>query len=238
MNSEEPKSKAWPVIVEPPRALCARCRAVLAENVQSYRAALWMTGEINAAMEKHSCMKHIRPWQLFALLGDDRTVEYEIPRHRGVESETTKSLETLILVAVARVCGVRTILELGTGLGYNAMHLARNTAASIVTVDKTAGEFVFRGYKQYRIMAVTQNIETFRPMPFDMVFCDVNYTLESTVRATEIAFGCKPKVVAWHDYGHADLPHVKLCLDRLAETHQLIHIEDSLTVLWFEDERL
>jgi hypothetical protein len=150
------------------------------------------------------------------------------------------SLETLILITAARIRGVKIVLEFGTGLGYNAMHLAKNLDDYVITVDKDRKPRVFDGFG-YRIHSVKADIFNLTPFDLaffpavDMVFCDVNYTLETTTRATELAFLCNPKVIAWHDYGHPDHPHVKTLLDDLSETKELVHIEDSWTVLWFKE---
>lgn len=179
-------------------------------------------------------MHHIRPWQLFQHLGDERRVAYEIPRHKGTESLTIMALDTLILVAAARIAKVKTILELGTAMGYNALHLAMNLDASIVTVEREKIDFVFNP-TGWDILPVTADLFDYQPAPFDMVFCDINYTPQTFQKEIDLAFACQPKVIGWHDYGHPFTPHVKTMLDGLSETRDLYHIEDSWTVLWFRD---
>lgn len=173
-------------------------------------------------------MRHIRPWELFQHLGQDRWVEYYIPTHKGRESETISSLETLLLVSVIRFKEVKTVLELGTGLGYNAMHLGANTRALIVTIDKEK-----RGPLS-NASAWQADLFTLEPQKGEMVFCDINYTPETLAKATEFAFAYPRKVIAWHDYGHPELPQIKPFLDRLAEERELVHVEDSFMVFHFD----
>lgn len=178
-------------------------------------------------------IRTIRPWQLFVHLNGNRDILYRIPSHKGQESMTIMSLETLALISVVRITGAKTILELGTGLGYNALNLSRNTDARIVTVDREQKPRVFT--ESARISVIHSDIDDYLPLGFtpDLVFCDINFTPETTARATEIAFSASPRVIAWHDYGHPDHPHVKEQLDALAETHDLIHIGDTWMVFWF-----
>jgi tRNA1(Val) A37 N6-methylase TrmN6 len=79
---------------------------------------------------------HIRPWEIFKNLGADREVVLKIPNGSGTETETISSLDTLLLIAVARSSYIWTILELGTGYGYTAWHLTKNVSCSVLTVDK------------------------------------------------------------------------------------------------------
>lgn len=174
-------------------------------------------------------MRHIRPWELFAHLGYDREVVFRIPRHKGTESETVMSLETLLLVAAARIVDARTILEFGTCLGYNAMHLTLNTLATVHTVDRERRAHV----QEQGIIFDVADIFTFGPREADMVFCDINYTPETVARCTELAFAADAKVIAWHDYGHPQLPHVAPYLDSIGK--DLIHVEDSWMVFWFRE---
>lgn len=183
-------------------------------------------------------MIHIRPWQFFEKFTGNVDVIYRIPSHRGVVSETIMSMETMLLVVAARMIGARTILELGTSLGYNALQLARNTGALIETVDNMRRPWVFKGEEcESQIATFTTDLKDVVVQGHnDMVFCDINYTLDTITRSTDIAFACSPKVVAWHDYGHPLNPHVKPFLDKLSYTKELIHIEDSWIVFWFNDE--
>lgn len=161
---------------------------------------------------------------------------YRIPSHKGIESETIMSLELLILVAVARIIQAETILELGTSMGYTAYHLALNTPAQITTIDKERKDHVFKGTPEEAKIDFSQcDLNDWLPVPCDMVFCDVNYTPDTLAEATTIAFASFPRAVAWHDYGHPLIPHVKPFLDNLSEHRNLIHIEDSWLVLWFRD---
>lgn len=179
-------------------------------------------------------MHHVRPWQLFSHLNGNRDITYRIPSHKGSESMTIMSLETLALISVVRMERIRSILELGTGLGYNTLHLALNSGARITTVDRERKPHVFADSGIVKF--IESSIDDYSPRGvFDLVFCDINFTPETTARCTKIAFAAAPRVICWHDYSHPDHPHVKDQLDALAETHDLIHIEDSWMVFWFRD---
>lgn len=183
-------------------------------------------------------MKHIRPWQLFEKLDSNREVSYTIPSVRGRVSETISSLETLLLIASARIVKAKAMLEFGTCLGYNALHLARNLDIDIDTIDRERKPHVFDDTPQmWRIFPA--QIDIFElgvgPSHYDMVFCDINYTVETLARCTELALRADPKMIGWHDYGHPELPHVKPFLDAVSEHYDLVHVEDSSLVLWFKE---
>ena len=198
----------------------------------------WMLAKVErVARERDLMIKTLRPWQFFSKLKGNRDVLYRIPSHAGVESETIMSLETMLLVSAARLVEAKTILEFGTSLGYNAFQLARNTEARIVTIDNQKEPHIFDGEPEsVRIDAVQKDLFLISPERFDLVFCDINYTLETMSFATKTAFACEPKVIAWHDYGHPLNPHVKGFLDRVAEEKDLIHVEDSWMVFWFKED--
>lgn len=180
-------------------------------------------------------MRTVRPWQIFEKLGDDRQVNFRIPPGRGTETETVSSLDTLLLIAAARIVKAEIILELGTGKGCTTLNLARNTNAIIHTCDMKQPERPeWKPSDLLRMFPVESNLFDIHPTPADMVFCDINYTLESISFATNLAFACNPKVVAWHDYGHPAVPHVKPFLDSRPEN--LIHVGDSNMVFWFKEE--
>jgi len=179
----------------------------------------------------------VRPWQIFSKLGFNNQVRLVIPTLPGRETESVMSLETELLIAVARIVRAKTILEIGTSMGYTSLHLAMNTWASIITVDKEHKPCAFEQTKwESRIKRVDSDIFDLNfSDPTDMVFCDVNYSAETVVRATSIAFGCDPKVVAWHDYSHPEVLAPKPILDALSESRDLIHVEDSSLVFWFKE---
>ncbi len=172
----------------------------------------------------------IRPWQLFSKLSpDDRDVSYHIPSEPGVVSGTVSSLDTLVMISVIRLLKPQTLLEWGTGLGYNAMHLSSNTNISITTVDKDDRVTAFSpSWGIRKIIADVADYEpTFTP---DMIFYDVNIP-GLTERCTEVSLSLGPRIMAWHDYGHPAVPHVKKYLDSLPL--DIIHVEDSLMAFWF-----
>ncbi len=178
-------------------------------------------------------MRHIRPWELFQYLGNDREVSYRIPREPGVESGTVSSLDTLVLISAIRIAKPKTLLEFGTGLGYNAYHLCRNTDISITTIDKDERPRAYLPHYADRVRQITADVADYIPaFTPDMIFYDVNIP-GLTERCTKSALALGPKVMAWHDYGHPLVPHVKEFLDSL--DLPLIHIEDSLVVFWFKD---
>jgi hypothetical protein len=173
----------------------------------------------------------IRPWQLFSLLGSDREVTYSIPAERGVVSGTVSSLDTLLMIAVIRLLKPETLLEWGTGLGYNAYHMCRNTPIRITTIDNERRPFMYLNDQPIEqvICDVADYVPTFTP---DMIFYDVNIP-GLTEKCTETSLALGPKIMAWHDYGHPQVPHVKQYLDSL--DLPIIHVGDSLMAFWFRD---
>lgn len=183
-------------------------------------------------------MRHIRPFQLFRLLGDDNHAHLTIPTVPGTESLTIFSLETLLLIAIARITRARSILEIGTSLGYTSLHLAMNTAADISTIDIERKPTAFDNtIWDGRITRITQDVAQVASMPMDMVFCDCNYTLELCRKGSELAFACRPKVIAWHDFGNPESPGQITHMGELSKSHEIIHIEDTWLCLWFADGR-
>lgn len=183
-------------------------------------------------------MRTIRPWEIFSKLKFNTEARLIIPNVKGSESETVMSLETLLLITVARIVDAKTILEIGTSMGYTSLHLAMNTHTSIVTVDRDIKPCVFQGTIWAKKIARAQKdiFDVTSLGDFDMAFCDINYTAETVIKATEIASNAQPKVIAWHDYGHVELPHVKIFLDQYADgCDRMIHVEDSSLCFWFRD---
>lgn len=186
-------------------------------------------------------MRSIRPFQLFSKLGEDqRHVHFHIPEVSGVDSLTVLSLDTLVLMAAARLAGVKSILEVGTSLGYSALHFALNLPAHITTVDiESNPNRVFYSPRfaldQTRITEIKDDSRNVSPQPFDMVFLDANYSVELFRANADMAFKCRPKVIAWHDYGCSRHQWITDELDALSKKRDLVHVEDSLVVLWFKD---
>ena len=183
-------------------------------------------------------MHHIRPFRLFSQLpADDRDILYHIPEMSGSESLTVFSLDTLILVAAARIFMVGTMLEIGTSHGYNAFQFARNTRAEVTTIDIASRDrYAWDGYlcsrRIHRTIGKTSDCE---PSPYDMVFIDADHSYEWVKKDTEFAVKCEPKVIAWHDYTNHRDGQVTEYLDELAQTMDIYHIEDSWIALWFRD---
>jgi hypothetical protein len=177
---------------------------------------------------------HIRPFDLFAHLApDDQDIAYRIPHESGVISGTISSLDTLLMIAVIRILKPKTMLEFGTGLGYNAYHLCKNTDIHITTVDKDDRPRAYLPDFADRVEQVTADVMEFSPtLPYDMTFCDVNIP-GVTERCTELSLSRNPIIAAWHDYGRPLVPHVKEYLDGL--DLPIIHVEDSLMAFWFKD---
>lgn len=174
----------------------------------------------------------IRPYEFFNSL-HDRDIHYRIPKEQGEISGTITSLDTLCLIAAIRIFNLKTMLELGTCMGYTAFQLSRNTNISIETVDKDCRASGLP-LDPSRVVRRIANIDTFTPeRQYDLVFCDINYTAETLKRETEIAFSCSPRVVAWHDYGHPDSPQVKEFLESL--DLPLIHVRSSYLAFWLKD---
>jgi len=190
---------------------------------------------------EEAMMHHIRPWQILRSLSpQSRDIRLTIPAHSGTESLTIRAIETILLVAAARIVRARDILEIGTSMGYTALHLAMNlpNTTHIFTVDKEQKPHAFDGTEwRPRIHFINKDIERiileFIPWQ-DMVFCDCNYSPELIARCTEVAQSCRPKVIAWHDYGNPEAPWQEGVLDKLSESMELYHVEETWLVFWFE----
>jgi hypothetical protein len=143
------------------------------------------------------------------------------------------SLDTLLMISVIRILQPKTLLEWGTGLGYNAYHMCRNTDILITTVDKDERSSAFLPCYADRVQKVMADVASYIPnFTHDMIFYDVNVP-GLTERCTEVSLSLGPKIMAWHDYGHPDVPHVKAYIDSL--DLPIIHVEDSLMAFWFRD---
>jgi hypothetical protein len=80
-------------------------------------------------------VKHIRPYQVFALLEScplDRIAQVKIPYRRDI-----KLLETFLLVTTMRVVNAKRIFEFGTFMGSTTLNLALNAPddAEIFSLD-------------------------------------------------------------------------------------------------------
>lgn len=198
-------------------------------------------------------MHHIRPHQLFSHLGQaghagqpgqqgqqdqqDNLAQLLIPTIPGRESLTVFSLETLLLVAAARITRSQTILEIGTSLGYTALHFAMNTPAStrITTVDIEKKPAAFEGTKwEDRITRLTGDTTQIAPSPQSMVFIDADHSYKWVKQDTHFAFSCSPRVVCWHDYCR-HYPGVVRWLTKLSHSRELFWVEDSWLVFWFAE---
>jgi hypothetical protein len=179
----------------------------------------------------------IRPWEIFSKLPLKKAeVTYRIPLERGTETETIFTLETMLLIAVMRICNIGSFLELGTALGYNALNVAANTGATVTTVDKEFRNFVFHANRYgFRIKTITADIFDFSPEHSEMVFCDCNYSPETLQREWEICLVSAPRVIAWHDYDNPVAPDVTPFLDDLASEISLIRVADTRLVFWFKE---
>lgn len=178
---------------------------------------------------------NVRPHRVFQNLSKDNNhVHLTIPTISGVESQTINSLDTLLLIAVARIYEVESILEIGTSFGYTALHLSMNTSAAIATIDIEKKPAVFGGMGIERITAAIVDVE---PRPTEMVFCDCNYTSELCRQGTELAFACHPKVIAWHDFGNPLCPGQAQNIIELSQTRDIYHVEDTWMCFWFADGR-
>ena len=72
-------------------------------------------------------MRHIRPYRIFTLIDaspQDRVVNVAMPSRRGLGG--TSLLETMLIIASARIVEARRIFEIGTFLGSNTFNMALN----------------------------------------------------------------------------------------------------------------
>ena len=182
-------------------------------------------------------MHHIRPWEILRSLSpQSRDIRLTIPAHSGTESLTIRAIETILLVAAARIVKAWEVLEIGTSLGYTALHLAMNLPDTLIrTIDKERKPHAFEGTQwQRQIRFYELDVNSFVPGVADLVFCDCNYSPELINRCSEVAKACHPKVIAWHDYGNPEAPWQEGVLDKLAESMELYHVEETWLVFWFE----
>ena len=182
-------------------------------------------------------IRTFRPWQLFEHLGMDNDLHIKIPTVPGTTSRTVFMLETALLVAAARIVKARTILEIGTCMGYTAMNLAINTDAKITSWDIDHRPQIWEGTEwedriTYRMVPQKRN----RIKQFDMVFVDANHDYNHVKADTLKAFKMDPRCVVWHDYNNPMEPGVMKYLSELAQTHNLIHVQDSWLCFWFKED--
>lgn len=179
-------------------------------------------------------IRTFRPWQIFEHLTNPK-MELTIPTVPGTTSRTVFMLETAILIAAARIVKAKSILEIGTCMGYTAMHLAMNTDAKITSLDiqpraQIWSDTPYADRISYRILPEQPD------SAYDMVFVDACHDYAEVKADTEKALAVNPSVIAWHDYSNPSEPGVKKFLAEFSEGHNLIHVQDSWIVLWFEDD--
>lgn len=183
-------------------------------------------------------IRTFRPWQIFEHLSEDNKVKMVIPTVPGTESLTVFALETQLLIAAARIVRAKNILEIGTCMGYTALHLAMNTEAMITAVDIEKRTQVWEGtdYEDridYRILPTKLH----HPKTYDMVFIDGDHSYEGVKKDTQRALKTDPKVIVWHDYENPfEIGVKKYILGEFARTHNLIHVADSWLCFWFRED--
>lgn len=180
-------------------------------------------------------IRTLRPYRLFEKLGDDNTVTIKIPNIPGSESLTVLSLDTLILLSIARLSQAESILEIGTSRGYTTLNLAVNTSAEIWTVDIEWKPTVFvgdgRAVRIDRLIGTSDDIGGH----FDMVFIDADHSYEAVNKDTENALRLEANVIVWHDYNNPTEPDCTSYIDDFARTHDVIHFADSWIAVWAKD---
>lgn len=185
-------------------------------------------------------IRTFRPWQLFEKLGDNNKMELTIPTVPGTTSRTVFMLETALLIAAARIVKAKTILEIGTCMGYTAMHLAMNTEANITALDPFAKEPVWKDTEWARnIGIIKKDTKSYISIPdsrYDMVFIDADHSYEWVEHDTERALEFNPSCIAWHDFMNPMEPGTQKYLSEFAQDHNLIHVQDSWLCFWFRDD--
>ncbi len=179
-------------------------------------------------------IRTFRPWQIFEHLGSDNQMALSIPTVPGTTSRTVFMLETALLIAAARIAKAKSILEIGTCMGYTAMHLAMNTPARITSLDIQRRPQIWEGTKwakdiDYRILPEQP------ASAYDMVFIDADHSYENVKNDTEKALALLPRVIAWHDFMNPMEPGTQKFLSEFAQDHNLIHVQDSWIAFWFRD---
>lgn len=182
-------------------------------------------------------IRTFRPWQIFEHLGPENHLSLAIPTVPGTTSRTVFMLETALLIAAARIVRAKTILEIGTCMGYTAMHLAMNTEARITAWDIEHRPQVWEGTKwgkriNYQMVPQKRN----RSKQFDMVFVDANHDYSHVKADTKTALAVGPSCIVWHDYNNPMEPGVMKYLSELAQDHNLIHVQDSWLAFWFKED--
>lgn len=182
-------------------------------------------------------IRTFRPWQIFERLGSNNDLHLKIPTVPGTTSRTVFSLETMLLIAAARIVNAKSIFEIGTCMGYTALHLAMNTEAVIESVDVDKRPLVWAGTEYERQICINYaTTDDLIADQTDMVFIDADHSYEWVKKDSEFAFKCDPHVIVWHDYTNPSEPGVKRYLDDIAGTRNLIHVQDSWLCFWFKED--
>jgi hypothetical protein len=159
-----------------------------------------------------------------------------------------KRYELMVLCAVARHLGARTLFEFGTGEGLTTWHLAANCGpdARLWTLDVPPGHPDRGGRRQDvpvggrflgteegdRIEQLHGDPQTFDPEPYrglmDFCFLGAGHDYEQVCRDTNSALlMVKPGgVIFWHDYSRW-CPGVQRCLDELSRRLPVFRIEET-----------
>lgn len=211
-------------------------------------------------------MEHIRPHQIFAMIGaHERAFTGALPRPIG---GSVTALEACLLVAVLRAVKPVRAFEFGTYLGDTTRLLAENLGkpdgivytldiattegiefeneADPVLADRSvAADRSFTGLTAEVTQLLGDSYE-FDPSPYEgmvgIVFIDGNhapkYLEKDTANALRMVAAEGPAAVVWHDYGNPQCPEVAQYLDLLSTSMALCHIEETMLVLHLRDVTL
>jgi len=204
-------------------------------------------------------MRHIRPYQIFTLLDSSpaaRVVSVKIPERRDI-----LTLETLLLLAIAKIINARRAFEFGTFYGSTTLNLAL-TIPKVYTLDLPRDEsdavlsqadapimrdhfertkMDFEGSSaEARITRLYGNSREFNFSRWkewiDLVFIDGGHDIETVKADTAAALRMVTEngCIAWHDYANPDYPELTAFLGSM----DVFHVEETSLCLRFTDARL
>jgi hypothetical protein len=179
-------------------------------------------------------MLSIRPRAIFDLVPPE-VENFVIPVPRQSLGSPT-ILEQCLLVGVGHIVRAKQIFEFGTFRGRTTLMLRRNfPSAFLVTLDldMQQSDSLLTGVPDLR--RIKRHSCQFQPGTerYDLMFVDGGHdqatVTSDTGKAVQMLDDGRGAIV-WHDYSPA-WPGVRKCLDGLAESTLLYHIEDTSLVV-------
>lgn len=208
-------------------------------------------------------MINIRPNQILQLVDlDQEACWFQIPCRGGLVA-----IESLILLALARVVEANRVFEFGTYKGFTTRLLLENIVSDqviITTLDlPTTSGISFQGRDETLAVESLGSEREYLRSPkrdqveqilidsmnfsgcgyekaFDLIFVDGNHRLEYAQRDTENALKMLRGggCIAWHDYGNPDFPELTQFLDSLKLDKPIYHVEDTMLCFYAQGIRI